>query len=130
MNNSIARLLVAPIVLSSLVAAACERAPAQQAAKSAGEWREFEGSWNASGHRRVLDLGSERRASTIDLSGSMLLTGPDRPSAALRAEAIVLNDTQTGLIGRAVWTDDHGDHVYCELKGDAATTARKSPAPS
>ena len=30
----------------------------------------------------------------------------------------MLNDSATGMVGRAVWTDDHGDQVYSELHGE------------
>src|SRR5205814_5524852 len=33
-----------------------------------------------------------------------------------RAEAIVFNDSLTGLTGRAVWTDEHGDQAFSELQ--------------
>ena len=47
-----------------------------------------------------------------------MLAGPSRPAVGFRAEALVLNDTATGLIGRAVWTDDRGDQVFSELTGN------------
>ena len=82
------------------------------------EWREFEGSWNAAGSRRDISLGVERRGSIIDLRGSMLLAGPGRPGVGFRSEVIALVDSQTGLVGRGVWTDERGDQVYSELKGE------------
>jgi len=42
-----------------------------------------------------------------------------------RAEAIVMNDSATGLMGRAVWTDDRGDQIYSELKGEGSSTGNK-----
>ena len=44
------------------------------------------------------------------------------PASGFRAEALVLNDTATGLVGRAVWTDDRGDQVFSELKGQGTST--------
>ena len=90
---------------------------------SPGEWREFEGSWNAAGSRRSISLGAERRGSIIDLRGSMLLAGPGRPGVGFRSEAIALVDSETGLLGRSVWTDERGDQVFSELKGEG-TAAR------
>ena len=52
----------------------------------------------------------------------MLLSGDERPAVGFRAEAIVLNDSTTGMIGRAVWTDQNGDQAYSELKGQGTTT--------
>jgi hypothetical protein len=87
------------------------------------DWREFEGSWSASGSRRTIALGEGRAASLVDLRGSMLLGGPGRPGAGFRSELIALGDSATGLAGRSVWTDEHGDRVFSELKGEG-TAAR------
>ena len=73
-----------------------------------GEWLEFEGSWNAAGSRRIISLGAERRGSILDLTGTMLLAGPKRPGVGFRSEVIALVDSDTGLEGRSVWTDEHG----------------------
>jgi hypothetical protein len=79
---------------------------------------EFTGSWNAAGSRRVISLGGERRASILNLSGTMLLAGPNRPGVGFRSEVIALVDSNTGLTGRSVWTDEHGDQVFSELEGE------------
>lgn len=88
-----------------------------------GEWLEFEGSWNAAGSRRIISLGAERRASILDLSGTMLLAGPKRPGVGFRSEVVALVDSDTGLVGRSVWTDERGDQVFSELQGEG-TAAR------
>lgn len=88
-----------------------------------GGWLEFEGSWNATGSRRIIPLGAGRQGSMIDLRGSMLLSGPGRPATGFRADVIALADSETGLVGRSVWTDERGDQVYSELKGEG-TKAR------
>ena len=92
---------------------------------SASGWHEFQGTWTATGHRTVIQLGADRRASLADLDGSLLLAGPSRPAIGFRAEALVLNDSSTGAVGRAVWTDDRGDEVYSELKGEATATGNR-----
>jgi hypothetical protein len=91
--------------------------PPKSAATSV-EWREFEGSWNAAGNRRTIPLGADRRGSIIELRGTMLLTGPGRPGVGFRSEVIALVDSATGLVGRSVWTDERGDQVFTELKGE------------
>jgi hypothetical protein len=109
----------AVVLAFALVAAAC--GPVAEPPKSAsapGEWHEFEGSWNAAGTRHTMPLGADRRASIIDLNGTMLLAGANRPGVGFRAEAIALVDSATGLVGRSVWTDEHGDQVWSEIKGD------------
>jgi len=91
---------------------------------AAGEWREFEGSWNAAGSRRSIPLGAARRGSIIDLRGSMLMAGPGRPGVGFRSELIALVDSETGLVGRSVWTDENGEQVFSEVKGQG--TAAKN----
>jgi hypothetical protein len=54
-----------------------------------------------------------------------VLSGPSRPAVGFRAEAIVLNDTLTGLVGRAVWTDERGDQIFSELWGETTGTASR-----
>jgi hypothetical protein len=90
---------------------------------TSGEWLEFEGSWNAAGSRRTISLGAERRGSILDLRGTMLLAGSKRPGVGFRSEVIALVDSDTGLQGRSVWTDEHGDQVFSELQGEG-TAAR------
>ena len=54
----------------------------------------------------------------------MLLAGPGRPGVGFRSEVIALVDSATGLVGRGVWTDVHGDQVFSALKGEG--TAAKN----
>jgi hypothetical protein len=98
--------------------------PPKSTEPAAGEWREFTGSWNAAGSRRTIPLGADRRGAIIDLRGTMLLAGPGRPGIGFRADVIALVDSETGLIGRGVWTDEKGDQVFSELKGEG--TAAKN----
>ena len=44
-------------------------------------------------------------------------SGPLRPGVGFRAEAIALGDTATGVVGRAVWTDDRAlsTHINREV---------------
>ena len=88
-----------------------------------GEWREFEGSWNAVGSRHVIPLGGERKGAVIELRGTMLLAGAQRPGVGFRSDVIALADSATGLVGRSVWTDEHGDQVFSEITGEG-TAAR------
>ena len=110
----------------ALAVAACGPAaePAKPAAAS-GEWREFEGSWNAAGSRRTIPLGAERKGSILDLRGTMLLTGKGRPGVGFRSEVIALSDSETGLFGRSVWTDERGEQVFSELKGEGTAAQNR-----
>ncbi len=92
---------------------------------SKAEWREFEGTWTAAGGRHTIHLGSDRRASIANLDGTLLLAGPGRPGVGFLAEAVVLNDSAAGMVGRAVWTDERGDQVYSELRGQGTTTGNR-----
>ena len=54
----------------------------------------------------------------------MLLAGPGRPGVGFQAEVVGLVDSATGFQGRSVWTDEHGDQVFSELRGEG--TAAKN----
>jgi hypothetical protein len=109
-----------------LALAACgPQAPPAGGLPASGEWHEFEGTWTAAGSRQRIHLGGDRWASVASLNGSMLLAGPSRPGIGFRAEAIVLNDTATGMVGRAVWTDERGDKAYSELRGEGTSTGNR-----
>ena len=89
------------------------------------EWHEFQGTWTAVGSRHVIRLGTDRTASIVDFDGSLLLAGASRPAVGFRAEALVLNDSATGMVGRSVWTDDRGDQVFSELRGEITATGNR-----
>jgi hypothetical protein len=108
-----------------LILAACGSPSAPPASPGGDGWREFQGTWTAAGRRQSIPLGGERKASVADLTGSLLLTGPARPGVGFRAEAIVLNDTASGMVGRAVWTDERGDQVFSELRGEGTATGNR-----
>jgi hypothetical protein len=117
---------LAILVLASLIAlAACSPAPQAPVLPAADGWREFGGTWTAAGRRHMIAMGPERRASVANLNGSLLIEGPSSPGVGFRAEAIVFNDSATGMIGRAVWTDERGDQAYSELKGEGTATGNR-----
>ena len=37
----------------------------------------------------------------------------------------MLNDSVTGMVGRAVWTDEHGDQAWSELRGEGNKASNK-----
>jgi len=113
-------------LLGLVLMTACGRAP--QVAKSAssdGEWYEFEGTWTDIGSRSIMQLGGDRQAGVSSFKGSLVLAGPSRPGVGFRSEAIVFQDSATGLIGRAVWTNESGDEAYSELRGEGTATNNK-----
>ena len=114
-----------PFLLAlAFAAAACGPATkSPRPAAAPGESLEFEGSWNAAGSRHTISLGENRLGSIVDLRGTMLLAGPGRPGVGFHSEVIGLVDSATGFQGRSVWTDEHGDQVFSELRGEG-TAAR------
>ena len=89
------------------------------------DWHEFEGTWTATGTRNTLHLDSDRRASIATFNGSLVLAGRSKPGIGFRSEAIAFTDSATGMIGRAVWTDEHGDQVFSELRGEGNAAHNK-----
>jgi hypothetical protein len=104
--------------------AACGSGTQSPRPATAPEWLEFEGSWNGAGSRHTISLGEGRVGSIVDLKGTMLLAGPNRPGVGFHSEVIGLVDSATGFQGRSVWTDEHGDQVFSELQGEG--TAAKN----
>ena len=109
------------VVVPLLFATACGRsdAPFRQTRYDSG-WQTFEGTWTATGTRRTLRLGADDRAAIFELTGTVLLSGAQRPALGFRAQAIGFSDSRAGMQGRCVWTDERGDMVYSELKALAA----------
>lgn len=96
-----------------------------QESASASEWREFQGTWTATGTRSTLALGDDRRSAISHFTGSLMLAGESRPAVGFRAEAIIFNDSVSGMEGRAAWTDDNGEQVFSELRGEGTATNNK-----
>ena len=96
-----------------------------QESVSASEWREFQGTWTAAGTRSTLTLGDNRRSAISHFTGSLMLAGESRPAVGFRSEAIIFNDSVSGMVGRAVWTDDNGEQVFSELRGEGTATNNK-----
>jgi hypothetical protein len=105
-------------LLAAIAVAACAgRPPDEGAAPPPGEWRSFDGTWSAAGERRTIDLDGERRASIVDLTGALLLTGERGLGVGFQARAIAYSDGTASSVGRAVWTDERGDRIFSELRG-------------
>jgi hypothetical protein len=101
-----------------LLAAACGQSGGSPQTPLASEWHVFEGTWTAAGTRRTLRLGADDRAAIFELTGTVLLTGAQRPAVGFRAQAIGFSDRRAGMQGRCVWTDERGHMVYSELRGE------------
>lgn len=112
-------------VSTVLSVTACGHSPLPPNSSFSGEWHQFQGTWTAAGSRSILPLTGSRWASISTFEGSLLLAGPSRPGVGFRSRAIVFNDSATGLVGRAVWTDEHGDQAVSELRGEGTATRNK-----
>lgn len=115
------------LTLSLLMfATSCSQPPAPSSGNpSARDWRTFEGTWSASGTRQTLNLEQDHRASIFNLTGSLLLIGDQALGIGFQAQAIGFTDSLAGMQGRCVWTDEHGDKVYSELKGEFVATGNR-----
>jgi hypothetical protein len=109
-----------------LLAAACSQPTSlAPAIASSGEWHTFVGTWSASGTRQTLNLEKNHRSSIFDLTGSLLLIGDRGLGVGFQAKAIGFSDNLTGMQGRCVWTDERGDKLYSELKGEWVGTGNR-----
>ena len=111
--------------LVALLLTACGQSGGTPQTPLANEWHAFEGTWTATGTRRTLRLVANDRAAIFDMTGSLLLTGAQRPAVGFRAQAIGFSDSRTGMQGRSVWTDEGGHVVYSELKGEFVGTGNR-----
>lgn len=114
------------VMMVSLVLAVASgllAAPAQEAQESGG-WRTFAGSWSSTGQVQTLPTEGERPAAIIRLSGSVVLTGELGLSRGFRGEAIGFDAGGDMSSARAVWTDEHGDQIFSEIKGEPVQTGR------
>ena len=112
------------VVVAACALASCEARSPVAPAPTDGV-RAFEGTWTASGTRRGLSLGDARKATIAEFDGTLLLSGAARPAVGFRAQALVLSDSATGLVGRAVWTDERGDQAFSELRGEGTAAANR-----
>jgi hypothetical protein len=94
-----------------------------QAATQDG-WRVFEGSWSAAGQRQSLETEAGRPASTIYLSGAVVITG-EGIGRGFRGEVIGFDDGGKASLGRSVWTDERGDRIFSTLSGQGMGTGRR-----
>jgi len=87
--------------------------------------RSFQGGWSAVGRRQTLPTDRGGTASVVQLSGAVVLTDGNGASFGFQGKAIGFDDGEGVSVGRAVWTDAHGDQVFSTLKGEALQTGRR-----
>ena len=107
------------LALASLVPGAAGQGTAP------AEWRSFQGTWSASGRRQAVAVEGGAVATVVGISGAVVLTSGEGLSRGFRGEAIGFDDGQGVSLGRAVWTDEHGDRLFSRLKGEPLETGRR-----
>ncbi len=113
------------LILGVLLVTACDsRTTPPQNAPKPDEVRTFTGTWTATGDRQTMQLDSGHQAVIFKLTGSLMLSGPQRPSRGFRAEIIGFSDTTIGMQGRSVWTDERGDKVFSTLHSDSTGSGK------
>ena len=119
--------LGAALTASALLAAgALVAAPRAQAPPPAAEeWRSFAGAWSATGQRQALPTESGRDAAIVQLSGSVVITSGDGLSRGFRGEIIGFDDGRALAVGRWLWTDERGDRIFGEMRGEPVQTGRR-----
>jgi hypothetical protein len=99
-------------------------AGAAQGTPPADVWRTFEGTWSAAGRRWTVATEGGA-AAVVEASGAVVLTSAEGLSRGFRGEAITFDDGQGVSLGRAVWTDEHGDRLFSRLKGEPLETGKR-----
>jgi hypothetical protein len=117
-------------VLSALAASAllglAPGAPGQQAASDG--WRRFTATWTLKGQRQTLDTGAERPSSIVHLAGPLTLTSGRELGRGLLGEVLGFDDGAALLAGRAVFTNERGDKIFCYLRAEPIGNSRKATA--
>ena len=108
----------------ALALAGVVTAPAAQGT-TPGEWQAFEGSWSVSGRRSSVPAEGGTTAAVVEVSGAVVLTTAGGLGRGFRGEAVGFDDGQGVSLGRAVWTDEHGDRLFSRLKGEPLETGRR-----
>jgi hypothetical protein len=85
----------------------------------------FEGSWAVSGQRSTVPAEGGATAAIVRASGAVVLARADGLSHGFRGEAVTFDDGQGVSVGRAVWTDEHGDRLFSRLKGEPLQTGKR-----
>ncbi len=88
-------------------------------------WQAFEGSWSVAGQRSTVSTEGGGTAAIVQASGAVVLAKAGGLGRGFRGEAVTFDDGQGVSVGRAVWTDEHGDRLFSRLKGEPLETGKK-----
>ena len=122
----IRRVLARAALLASALFGLVPGARGQQTA--ADGWRPFTAAWTLSGQRSLLPTEGDRPASIVHLTGTLTLTSGEGLGRGLLGEVIGFDDGAALLAGRAVFTDEHGDRIFCLLAAEPIGNGRKATA--
>lgn len=92
------------------------------------DWRPFAATWTLSGQRNLLPTEGERPASVVTLSGPLVITKGQGLGRGLLSQVIGFDDGGAVLAGRAVFTDERGDRIFCTIKAEPIGTGRHATA--
>jgi hypothetical protein len=110
--------LIGLAVILVALTTACDRRPqTPQETPDSGEQRTFTGRLTAAGSRQLMQLEQGHEVAVFRLTGSLLLEGEQRLRKGFHADLLGFSDNRSGLVGRSVWTDEQGEHVFSDLKG-------------
>ena len=101
-------------------------APGQQAA--ADGWRPFTATWTLKGQRQLVETGADRPASIVYLTGPLTLTSGQGIGRGLLGEVIGFDYGAALLAGRAVFTNERGDRIFCRLEAEPIGASRRARA--
>lgn len=111
-------------LLASAVAAPA--LPMRGEPPAADGWQPFTATWTLSGQKYALPTEGNLPASIVHLSGPLVLTGGDSLGKGFLGEVIGYDDGGSFLMGRAVFTDERGDHIFCVLKAEPIGEGRQA----
>ena len=92
------------------------------------EWHPFAATWTLSGQRYIQPTEGERPASVITLSGPLVITKGQGLGRGLLSQVIGFDDGGAVLAGRAVFTDERGDRIFCTIKAEPMGNGRHGTA--
>ena len=100
-------------------------AAGREGGTAADGWREFAGTWSATGVRQTVTGEGGVEAAVVDVSGAVVLTSGDGLSRGFSGRAIGYDDGEGRSRGRCVWTDANGDLVFSRIEGEPLRAARR-----
>jgi len=131
MSRTVSALVAAGLVVSGALAFASRAqapAAAQMPAPAGHDWRSFAATWSATGQLESLPTAGGGAASIVHFSGAVVVTTGIGLSRGFRGDAIAFDDGRALTIGRSVWTDQHGDQIFSEMRGEPVQTGRRLDA--